>query len=69
MSTSSTGMLDRLRAQGFAESTFTPRPYEPSWRPRCSCCEVLVICGVATHETGCPNAAAARRRALDEDGS
>ncbi len=25
-------------------------------RPRCSQCEALVICGVACHETGCPNA-------------
>jgi hypothetical protein len=42
-----------LRKRGFDETT-----YDRStgyYRPRCSCCEVMVIQGCACHETGCPN--------------
>lgn len=48
--------LESLRQRGFDQSTFHPNPVEgPSWRPRCSQCEALVINGVACHEAGCPN--------------
>ncbi len=30
-------------------------------RQKCSQCEALVICGVATHELGCPNNRKRRR--------
>ena len=51
-------LLDELLAQGFDESYVS----EPASKRRpiavhigCSQCEALVICGIATHETGCPN--------------
>lgn len=34
--------------------------YGKYFTPLCSQCEVLVICGVACHETGCPNARSSR---------
>jgi hypothetical protein len=42
-----------LRKQGFDETT-----YDRStgyYRPKCSCCNALVIQGTACHERGCPN--------------
>ena len=48
------GMLDNLRAHGFDRSEHIP--FTKMYRPRCSCCQVLVINGTATHETGCRNA-------------
>lgn len=44
---------DLLRKRGFDETT-----YDRStgyYRPQCSCCQVLVINGVACHERGCRN--------------
>ena len=43
----------RLRKRGFDLTT-----YDRStgyYSPRCSCCEALVIQGIACHERGCPN--------------
>ena len=53
-------VVQRLRDQDFEDSYAVP--FSRSWEVRCSCCEALVINGVPTHETGCPNA----RR--DDDG-
>lgn len=42
-----------LRRRGFDETT-----YDRStgyYRPRCSCCQALVIQGIACHERGCSN--------------
>lgn len=44
--------LRDLKARGFDLSTRSGKYL----RPRCSQCEVLVIQGVACHETGCPHA-------------
>ncbi len=44
-------MRQNLEAQGF--DAIGPERFA---RPKCSQCEVLVINGVACHETGCPNA-------------
>ena len=59
--------LQSLKDRGFDESSVIL--FGGGWRPRCSRCEVLVINGVATHETGCPNQDDWRedRRARDED--
>lgn len=43
----------RLRRRGFDETTYDRG--SGYYRPRCSQCQVLVINGVACHETGCPN--------------
>lgn len=46
--------IEEFRRHGFDKTTnilFTRR-----YRVACSCCEALVINGMATHETGCPNA-------------
>jgi hypothetical protein len=50
--------LAALRARGFdqARELRNKRTDERRWRVSCSQCEALVICGVATHEAGCPNA-------------
>mgnify|MGYP001617178391 FL=1 len=49
--------LDRFRQQGFNRSyAQSANPSSHLVMPRCSQCEVLVINGVASHETGCPNA-------------
>ena len=45
--------LQSLRDRGFDESSVIL--FGGGWRPRCSQCEVLVINGVPTHETSCPN--------------
>ncbi len=47
-----------LQSMGFDNSYFTRKRtnYPATISPRCSQCEVLVIQGVACHETGCPNA-------------
>ena len=45
--------LETLRQQGFDESRHIP--FTKWYRPKCSRCESLVICGVATHERGCSN--------------
>ncbi len=45
--------LNTLRALGFDESKHIP--FTRQYRVRCSSCEVLVVCGTATHEHGCPN--------------
>lgn len=47
--------LRRLRREGFDLSTYYRSQGETYYRPRCSQCQVLVIQGVACHETGCPN--------------
>lgn len=44
---------DILRKQGFDKSEYNR--ITKKWRVNCSQCEVLVINGYATHETGCPN--------------
>lgn len=44
---------DRLRRAGFDQSRFDRST--GYYTVRCSQCEALVISGVATHETGCPN--------------
>jgi hypothetical protein len=46
-------IANRLIAQGF-DQTYISRA--SGVRPKCSQCEALVINGIATHETGCPNA-------------
>jgi hypothetical protein len=43
-----------LRARGFDMSRHVPLTKQ--YQLGCSQCEALVINGVATHETGCPNA-------------
>lgn len=45
--------LSELRALGFDRSRYVPGT--KMYRPICSACETLVIQGVPTHETGCPN--------------
>jgi hypothetical protein len=47
-------MTRRLKSEGFDLTRYNR--WSGSWRVRCSQCEALVINGVATHETGCPNA-------------
>jgi len=42
-----------LRSQGFDDTTYDRSTGR--YRPRCSQCEVVVINGMACHETGCPN--------------
>jgi len=46
--------LDTVRSQGFDRTSVVRGSRPRSYRPACSACEVLVICGVACHETGCP---------------
>jgi len=48
--------LDTVRSQGFDRTSVVRGSRPRSYRPACSACEVLVICGVACHETGCPQA-------------
>jgi hypothetical protein len=43
--------VERLQEQGFDQTTADGKYV----RPRCSQCQVLVINGIACHETGCPN--------------
>jgi hypothetical protein len=47
------GLLQQLRRDGFDRTTYDRA--EKAYTPRCSQCEVLVINGIACHETGCPN--------------
>ena len=48
--------VQQLRDEGFDQSTYSGLSAgRPSWRPKCSQCEVLVINGTACHETGCSN--------------
>ena len=49
-----TGIVSRLKASGFDLSYAVP--FERGAVAKCSQCEALAICGVACHETGCPNA-------------
>lgn len=49
-----------LRRRGFDETYYNRS--QGTYRVRCSQCQALVINGVATHESGCPN----RRRARNE---
>lgn len=49
-----TSQIARLRARGFDRSEHNPATHIS--RVSCSHCEALVINGVSTHETGCPNA-------------
>lgn len=44
---------ERLRARGFDLTTYDRE--SGYYRVRCSQCQALVINGMATHETGCPN--------------
>ena len=46
--------LKHLRLLGFDRASHVP--FTNQFKVRCSCCETLVIYGVPTHETGCPNA-------------
>ena len=49
-------LLNRMLAAGFDLTTQTSTERKrKTIRPRCSCCEVAVICNVACHERGCPN--------------
>jgi hypothetical protein len=41
-----------LKRRGFDRTTSSR---DGTVRPRCSQCQVLVICGVTCHENGCPN--------------
>lgn len=50
---------------GFDGSTAVP--FTKEIHIKCSQCEALAINGVATHEHGCPNWAAAKRREQEED--
>lgn len=45
--------IQQLRDQGFDLTTVDT--FNRTWRPRCSQCEVIVINGVACHESRCPN--------------
>lgn len=45
-------MHENLLRRGFDATDYVSSRFA---RPRCSQCEVLVINGVACHETGCPN--------------
>ena|SRR3990167_2479766 len=47
------GQLATLRQQGFDASY--PVPFTRTYQVRCSCCEALVLNGLASHETGCPH--------------
>lgn len=49
-----------LVAMGFDQAEYNRSA--KCWRVRCSQCEVLVINGHPTHETGCPNERRARER-------
>jgi hypothetical protein len=42
-----------LRKRGFDLTEYDRR--SGYYRPRCSCCQVLVIQGIACHERGCSN--------------
>ena len=42
-----------LRKRGFDLTEYDRR--SGYYRPRCSCCQVLVILGIACHERGCSN--------------
>lgn len=46
-------VVQGLCAKGFDASKVIP--FERRWRVKCSQCETLVVNGVPTHETGCPN--------------
>jgi len=47
----------QLQARGFDRTTvIRGRGVPTRYRPACSQCEVLVINGLACHETGCPHA-------------
>ena len=46
--------LVSLRQRGFDRARHVP--FTRTYDVRCSQCEALVICGIPTHETGCPNA-------------
>jgi hypothetical protein len=50
-------MGQRLRDAGFDLSYYNRSggPGNGYWKVRCSQCEALVINGMPTHETGCPN--------------
>lgn len=50
---------DQLRGQGFDRVSVDND--EGTIGVRCSQCEVLVIQGMPTHETGCPHASGRRR--------
>lgn len=55
----------QLHDQGFDESSHIP--FTKHYRVKCSQCEALTINGVPCHETGCPNQAAADRRAREAE--
>jgi hypothetical protein len=46
--------LAQLRTLGFEGSSHIP--FSSQYRVRCHNCEALVINGIPTHETGCPEA-------------
>ena len=46
----------RLRSLGFDQSCVTRGDTGRSVSVSCSQCDALVINGIATHESGCPNA-------------
>lgn len=50
----------QLRARGFDLTTYNRST--DCYRLRCSQCEVMVINGIACHETGCPNELKAQRQ-------
>lgn len=54
-----------LRKRGFDLTTYDRRG--GYYRPRCSCCQVLVIQGVACHERGCCNEVREREDNNDAD--
>jgi hypothetical protein len=57
--------LPDLIMQGFDLSR--PNPSDNTIRVRCSQCEALVINGVPSHETGCPNRPDAEPDTGDDD--
>lgn len=52
-------LLRQLRSLGFDLSRYSPGTR--TYYPKCSQCEVMVICGTPCHETGCLNDEEKRR--------
>jgi hypothetical protein len=56
---------ESLRRQGFDETTCDRST--GYYRPRCSCCEAMVIQGIACHERGCSNIPRPKRSWEDDE--
>jgi hypothetical protein len=57
--------LDELKRQGFDRSYAVP--FKGVWKALCSQCEAVCLNGIPCHETGCLNAAKARRQRQQEE--